>query len=233
LTAARRPCRLFLFDLDGTLIDSRADISNSLNFALARLGLDSLNESQVADFVGNGVQRLVERALREATGHDPAETLTREGMQLFREEYTNHLLDKTCLYPHVTEALDSLSWAKFAVVSNKPQNFSIRILEGLGIAHRFSIILGGDSIQNRKPDPESLLKAMDFCGAIPSETAMVGDSAVDIEAGKAAGVATCGILGGYRSEKDLRATGCDVIIKDLLELTSYFSDPEKNPESPF
>jgi phosphoglycolate phosphatase len=223
----KRSCRLFLFDLDGTLIDSRADITDSLNRALARLSLPSLTESQTAHFVGDGVQKLVERALRETTGSDPAATLTQESIALFREEYGNHLLDKTCLYPHVQEALDSLFWARFAVVSNKPEIFSCRILEGLGIANRFSIILGGDSIQNRKPDPESLLKAMDFCGAHPSETAMIGDSAVDIEAGKAAGVATCGILGGFRSEKTLRSSGCDLIIRDLRELTQYFSAPAK------
>jgi phosphoglycolate phosphatase len=231
LTALRRPCRLFLFDLDGTLINSRSDIAGSLNLALARLGLLSLSESQVTDFVGDGIQKLVERALRETTGRDPAAMLIQEGIRLFREEYTNHLLDKTCLYPHVTEALDSLSWAKFAVVSNKPQSLSQRILEGLEIANRFSIILGGDSIQNRKPDPESLLKAMKFCGALPSETAMVGDSAVDIEAGKAAGVTTCGLLGGYRSEKELRAAGCDLMLNNLQELARHFYDPKKNPES--
>jgi phosphoglycolate phosphatase len=222
-----RPCRLFLFDLDGTLIDSRADITHSLNFALARLGLQLLTESQVADFVGDGIQKLVERALRETTGSNPTDLLTQDGITLFREEYRSHLLDKTRLYPHVKEALDSLFWARFAVVSNKPESLSRRILEGLDIANRFSIILGGDSIQNRKPDPESLLKAMDICGALPSETAMIGDSPVDIQAGKAAGVTTCGILGGYRSEEELRATGCDLIIHDLLELAQYFSAPEE------
>jgi phosphoglycolate phosphatase len=225
LTSIRRPCRLFLFDLDGTLIDSRADITYSLNLTMARLGLPSLSESQVGGFVGDGVQKLVERALRETTGCDPADTLTQKGMLIFREEYATHLLDKTCLCPHAKEALDSLSWAKFAVVSNKPEGFSRRILEGLGTADRFCIILGGDSTQNRKPHPESLLKAMDFCGALPSETAMIGDSAVDIEAGKAAGVTTCGVLGGFRSEEKLRAAGCDLLITDLLELADHFSAP--------
>jgi phosphoglycolate phosphatase len=225
LTVARGTCRLFLFDLDGTLIDSRADITRSLNLALARLGLTSLTESQAGDFVGDGVQNLVERALRKTTGRNPADSLIQEGLALFREEYGNHLLDKTCLYPLAAEALDALSWAKFAIVSNKPEIFCRHILEGLGIANRFSLILGGDSIQNRKPHPESLLKAMGFCGVLPAQTAMIGDSAVDIEAGKAAGVTTCGVLGGYRSEEELRATGCDLIIHNLLELTQYFSAP--------
>ena len=225
MTAAQRPCRLFLFDLDGTLIDSRADIAYSLNLALARMGLPSLSESKIGDFVGDGVPMLLERALREITGQNPADALTQQGIAVFREEYGYHLLDKTYLCPHVEEALDRLSWAKFAVITNKPESFSRRILEGLGVAERFRAILGGDSVRNRKPHPEALLKAMEMCGALPSETAMVGDSAVDIQAGKSAGTATCAVLGGYRSEEELRATGCDFIIKDLLELASCFSPP--------
>jgi phosphoglycolate phosphatase len=219
-------CRLFLFDLDGTLIDSRADIANSLNLALARMDLPPLHESCIADFVGEGVQKLIERSLLATTGREPESTLTQKGIVLFREEYGNHLLDRTRLCPNVTQALDCLPWAKFAVVSNKPENLSRRILEGLGLARRFCIILGGDSTQNRKPDPESLLKAMNLCKALPVETVMVGDSAVDIEAGKAAGVFTCGILGGFRPRGELEAAGCHLLIKNLLELSAYFCTPE-------
>jgi phosphoglycolate phosphatase len=220
------PCRLFLFDLDGTLIDSRADIVFSLNLALKHLNVGILPESRISDFVGEGVQKLVERSLRAITGCEPDSSMTEEGIALFREEYGKHLLDRTRLYPDVKEALARLSWAKFAVVSNKPEGFSRRILEGLDLAHRFCIILGGDSTQNRKPDPESLLKAMDSCGAPPSETAMIGDSAVDIEAGKAAGVITCGVLGGFRREGELEAAACDLIVRSLLELADHFCPPE-------
>jgi phosphoglycolate phosphatase len=224
-SASRRPCGLFLFDLDGTLIDSRADISHSLNLALARMNLPPLEEARIADFVGEGVQKLVERALRELTGRQPESAWTQKGIVLFREEYGNHLLDRTRLCPNVKEALDRLPWAKFAVVSNKPEGFSRRILAGLGLENRFCTILGGDSIKKRKPDPESLLKAMDSCMALPPETAMIGDSAVDIAAGKAAGVFTCGIRGGFRPEGELEAAGCDLIIEDLLELAECFCAP--------
>jgi phosphoglycolate phosphatase len=225
--SALRPCRLFLFDLDGTLINSRSDITNSLNLALARMNMPSLPESRIADFVGDGVQKLIERSLHETTGDEAEDSLIHEGIRMFKEEYEKHLLDRTCLCPNVREALDNLSWAEFAIVTNKPEGFSRCILEGLGIGNRFSAIMGGDSIQNRKPDPESLLKAMEICQASPSETVMVGDSAVDIEAGKAAGVTTCGILGGFRPAGELESSECDLIINNLLELANHFGPPQK------
>jgi phosphoglycolate phosphatase len=215
-------CRLFLFDLDGTLIDSRADLSFSLNLALTRLNVRSIPESRIIDFVGDGVQKLLERALRESTGKEPESSLTKEGIAMFREEYGKHLLDRTRLCPGVSEALDRLSWAGFAVVSNKPEAFSRRILEALNVAKRFCIILGGDSTQNPKPHAEPLLKAMDVCKALPSETVMVGDSVTDMAAGKAAGVVTCGVRGGFQPTERLETAGCDLIIESLLELADHF-----------
>jgi phosphoglycolate phosphatase len=220
-----RPGRLFIFDLDGTLIDSRADIAGALNLALARMEMPALAEAQIADFVGEGVQRLVERALREITGHPPGSQVTQNLITLFREEYGQHLLDQTRLYPGAKEALDRLTWASFAVVTNKPEGFSRRILDGLGIGDRFCAVFGGDSVQKRKPDPEALLKAMHACRAAPSETAMVGDSPVDIQAGKAAGVTTCGVMGGFRPRQELEAAGCDLIIDNLMELANHFCSP--------
>lgn len=226
--SGKRPCGLFLFDLDGTLIDSKADITGTLNLVLGRMHLPRLRESLAAEFIGEGMQKLIERSLRAATGLKPEAAVVQEGMSLFTEEYEIHLLDRTRLFPHVKEGLDRLSWATFAVVSNKPEKFSRRILEGLGIGDRFRIVLGGDSTPKRKPDPESLRLAMKTCGAEASETAMVGDSPVDIQAGKAAGIATCGVLGGFRPKEELEAAGCDLIIGNLLELADHFHPPRRS-----
>ena len=217
-----RPCRLFLFDLDGTLIDSKADIAQALNAALVRMSLPPLAMSRVADFVGDGVQRLIHRTLREVTGAEPNNEQAHTATSLYLEEYGVHLLDSTHLCEGVNEALNRLWWASFAVVTNKPESFSRRILEGLGVGDRFCAILGGDSTSQRKPDPAPLRKAMTQCGAKPSETVMVGDSAVDIHAGRAAGVYTCGVTGGFRSRAELEAAGCDLILSNLAELADYF-----------
>jgi phosphoglycolate phosphatase len=218
-------CRLFIFDLDGTLIDSQADIVDSLNRTLSNLNLRPIREARIAEFVGDGMHKLIERALRETTGKDPEPSLLQTTIHYFRDEYNAHLLDQTCLFHQAQEALDRLSWAQFAVATNKPEALSRRILNGLGIGNRFSIVLGGDSVQNRKPNPEPLIKAMDFCQTLPSETVMVGDSAVDISAGKAAGTITCGIIGGFRPEEELRAANSDLLITSLLQLADHFKAP--------
>ena len=219
------PCRLFLFDLDGTLVDSKADIALSVNRALARTGYTPLPLSQVIEFVGEGVQRLMNRALREAGGSEPDVDRLRVAVEIYLEEYDKHLLDTTGLYVGVRETLDRLAWARFAVVTNKPENFSRRILEALSLADRFCAILGGDSIIQRKPDPAPLLHAMALCGAAAAETVMVGDSRIDVSAGKAAGVVTCGISGGFRGRAELEAAGCDVIIDTFAELAEHFVAP--------
>jgi phosphoglycolate phosphatase len=227
--AFRSTCssRLFLFDLDGTLIDSKNDIAASVNLSLERLALPKLPEARVSEFIGDGIQKLIQRALREATGTDASEDQACKGVGLFLEEYENHLLDSTQLYPGVKEGLDRLYWAEFAIVTNKPEKLSRKVLEALGLGHRFRTILGGDSIPLRKPDPAPLREAMRRCGATAPETVMVGDSPGDIKAGRAAGVITCGIAGGFRGREALEAAGCDLIVESFSEIPDHFCPPGK------
>ncbi len=216
------PCRLFLFDLDGTLIDSKRDITESVNRALVRMNVPVVPVAKLADFVGNGVQVLIRKALGESLGAEADSALLRNTIQAYLQEYEAHLLDFTTLYGGVSEALQALRWADMAVITNKPERFSRRILDALGVGPLFRIVLGGDSTDLRKPDPAPLLLVMTECGVPPSETVMVGDSLVDMMAGKAAGVYTCGITGGFRPLQELEQSGCDLILQSVGGMIPYF-----------
>jgi len=222
------PCRLLLFDLDGTLVDSSEDITSAVNRALRRLALPELPPGRIAGFVGSGVQKLVARTLQavQESGADPA--LVRSLTEAYLDEYGRHLLDRTRLYEGVAETLEALAWADMAVVTNKPERFSREILEGLGAARHFSHILGGDSLDARKPDPAPLLEVMKRCRAGAAETVMVGDSAVDVKAGKAASVLTCGIAAGLRGRQELEEAGCDIVIDSFRQLSLCFT-PSRRP----
>ena len=133
--------KLVIYDLDGTLIDSRHDIAEAVNWTLGELGFGPLPEETIAGFVGSGVQNLIRKTWETLGVADPP---ANRSLKLFRKRYGEHLLDRTCLYPSVREVLECLKNRKQAVVTNKPEAFSIRILEGLGIAPYFFEILGGD-----------------------------------------------------------------------------------------
>jgi phosphoglycolate phosphatase len=224
-----RSCRLIIFDLDGTLIDSKLDIANSVNIALLGSGLPAIDISRIVEFVGDGMQKLIQRSLRESTGSQPNEEQIARTVGLYKTAYEQHLLDSTKLYPGVREALDQLSWARFAVVTNKPEGFSRTILAAFGVLDRFCSIIGGDSSAGRKPNPDPLRRAMSGCRVPAEESVMVGDSPTDIFAGKAAGAITCGITGGYRSAQALRDAGCDLILSSVSELPNCLipAEPEE------
>jgi phosphoglycolate phosphatase len=211
-----------MFDLDGTLIDSKTDIAESVNRALARMDVPSVPVAKIAEFVGNGVRVLIQRVLAEALAAEAEPGLLQGTMNAYLEAYEAHLLDSTTLYPGVRDSLDSLGWAEMAVITNKPESFSRKILEALGIAGHFRIVLGGDSSARRKPDPAPLESVMAKCGAAAIQTVMVGDSQVDVVAGKAAGVFTCGISGGFRPRAELELAGCDLIVGSVGEMPPFF-----------
>src|SRR5262249_24020138 len=207
-----------LFDLDGTLVDSRADLINSVNLMLAELGRATLPEMRVLSFVGEGARMLVERALKaDQNGATPDYDID-HALEVFRRHYREHLLDKTRVYPGVKETLARLGHIPKAVVTNKPYEFTISLLEGIGLSPYFKVVIGGDCLPERKPSPLMLLPAARRGGALGSECLMIGGSRVDVEAGRAADMKTCGYIPGFRGRTELVEAGVDYVIERFSEL---------------
>lgn len=194
-----------LFDLDGTLIDSGADIAAAANRALAAVGRPALAESVIRGFVGDGVRNLVRRCL----GGDEEEL--ERTCEEYERAYAAGALDRTVLYPGVRELLKALGARPMAVISNKPERFCRQILEALGVAGSFGAIVGGDTFPERKPSEMPLLGALRRIGAAPESALMVGDGPQDLRAAKAARVRSCAALWGFTDRERLMAERPDFV----------------------
>ena len=205
---------LLVFDLDGTLVDSQRDLADAVNATRAWMGLDPLPPVTVAQYVGNGAPVLVQRALPDAGKEDWS-----RGLEYFLEYYSDHMLDSTVLYPGVREALDQLHAERIplAVLTNKPIRFTLQMLEGLGIDLHFFRVYGGNSFPEKKPDPAGLNALVVESGAHRARTIMVGDSAVDVDTARNAGVQACGVRWGFQPETFVSSPP-DFLIDDLREL---------------
>ncbi len=188
----RKAVRLLVFDLDGTLIDSKVDLANSVNHALGAFGLPALPHPVIYSYVGDGATMLIRKAVgEEGDGILPAV------LEAFLAHYRRHLLDTTVPFPGVPESLRE--WAgtyQMAVLTNKSLDMTQAILSGLSLDRYFTDVVGGDSPDGKKPHPGGLLRIMRSRCASPGETLMVGDSRNDVLAGKQAGVRTCGVTYG-------------------------------------
>ena len=196
--------RLIVFDLDGTLIDSRIDLCNSVNATLAHLGKPELPQAVIASYIGDGVSMLVRRAIGDPEGDSTDERYVTEAITYFLDYYRIHKLDYTYVYPGVSEALEAIRAAHpeilMAVLTNKPVRPARGICEGLGLAGYFLHIYGGDSFPLKKPDPLGLRTLMSEVGATPAETAMIGDSLVDVQTARNAGVWSIGCTFGFGND---------------------------------
>lgn len=210
--------KCLLFDLDGTLVDSRADLANSVNLMLAEIGLEVLPSVRVLNFVGEGARLLVERALTAAAGTPPLPSEIDDALKVFQRHYSEHLLDCTRVYPEVEETLARLDYLPKAIVTNKPHEFSVALLEGLGMLSQFEVVIGGDSLPERKPSPMMLIEAARGCGVEPADCLMVGDTKFDVTAGRAAKMKTCGYIPGFRGRTELAEAGADFLIERFSEL---------------
>ncbi len=210
---ALRNIRLLIFDLDGTLVDSKKDLALSVNAMRERMGLGPLPEDIVASYVGQGVAVLVRRALGEQATREGVEKAT----SIFLDHYRLHMLDNTSTYPGVREALEELRGKKLAVLTNKPVSFSREMLRRLNIGDLFSSVYGGNSFAQKKPDPLGVKKLMSETGVSAEETLMVGDSDTDVLTGRNAGVWTCGVTYGFGAHT-FEDTPPDLIVGDLRDL---------------
>ncbi len=215
--------RLAVFDLDGTLIDSREDLWRAVNHALAAVGLPPRTMEEVVSYVGEGARRLVGRAVA------PRDELVEPALAAWRDHYGAHLLDHTRLYPGVAAALASARCA-LAVHTNKPGAMARRILEGLGVGSRFAAVVGGDEAP-RKPDPAGTLEIMARLGARPQETVFVGDSPVDGATAAAAAVRFVAVTWGLVPASALARSGAAAFARTAADLLPWLG-AEGAPQDP-
>jgi phosphoglycolate phosphatase len=209
---------LIIFDLDGTLADSLADLTNAANFACRSLGLPEHPLTAIKNMIGGGEHKFVERFLGPGN-----QAYAEKALELYLNYYHHHVGDLTRLYPGVKKTLEHLCGKKLAVLSNKRQSLTEEVLRVLGILPFFTAVRGGGSELALKPSPEPLLALMGDLGSQPGRTLMVGDKPADIVAGKAAGTFTAAVTCGYGEVDALRAAAPDILINRLAELITLIA----------
>jgi len=211
-----KPISLLIFDLDGTLVNTLEDIAASVNYTLSRLGSPLLPLDRVRQYVGDGVEMLMTRSLGGRDGR------LEDAVSLYKEHHRRNLTVRSALYPSVKETLEHFKSLPLSVISNKSAEFIGPLLDGLGIGRYFKLIIGADAGLPLKPAPDAVLRILSELRVPKERTAMVGDGTSDILAGRAAGVLTCAVTYGFRSEDELRKAGPDYVIHELSELKNLF-----------
>jgi phosphoglycolate phosphatase len=203
-------------DFDGTLADTAEDLVESTNHVRRSFDLEPLEARAIHRLIGRGARALVERALGPelAQFHD-------EGVRRLLEHYDVHCLDRTRPFSGMAEAMDRLArlGVTFSVVTNKPERLTRKILDGLDLARRVAVVVGGDTFPERKPDPRGVTYVRALCGITPPESLMVGDSEVDVATARAAAVACCGVLWGLDPD-GLRASSPEFLVENAAELVA-------------
>lgn len=212
--------RAFLFDLDGTLIDSKLDLVNSINFMLQEMNRGSLPLETVAGYIGHGAPRLVADTLGPSATDEDRKT----GMAIFLAHYEKHSLDATRAYPGVAEGLHALKEQPMAVLTNKPVRISVAILEGLGLRKYFRQVYGGDSFAAKKPDPSGAQIVLRELAAEAQKAAMVGDSDVDVQTARNAGMLAVHVNYGF-GRHAREAHPADLYVDSLQELATLALAP--------
>lgn len=211
--------RLIIYDLDGTLVDTLEDIASAANHMLSAMGAPRVHASEVRGYVGHGQYEMVRNCLKT----DDAARIE-AGARLYRAFYTEHMLDHSRLYAGARKVLEHFKTRRQAVITNKPDPYSSRILEALGVAGYLAAIVAGNSRYPKKPDPAAVLALMAQAQVRPDETLFIGDSSVDVETGQRAGVMTVGMTHGLGDEAELRRAGPDRLVDGFPGLLAMARD---------
>lgn len=215
---------IILIDLDGTLVDSVPDLAWCTDEMMKALDMPIRGEAKVRNWVGNGVERLIKRALIDQLDGEPSEALYAKAAPIFMGLYADNSSKRSQLYPHVKEGLQWLqdSGIRLGCVTNKDEQFTLPILENLGIVDFFEIIISGDTLPQKKPDPAPLLHGAKFFGVKPEQSMMIGDSINDVKASRAAGFQIVCMSYGYNHGTDIRSANPDAVIDTFAELKNLF-----------
>ncbi len=216
---------MVMIDLDGTLVDSVPDLAYCADAMLAKLGMPPRGEAKVRQWVGNGVERLVKRALINQLDGEPDEALFAKALPIYMELYKDNISRRSRLYPGVKEGLDFLNGAGFKLgcITNKAAAFTEPLLKDVGIYDYFRIVVSGDTLPVKKPDPRPLLHAAEYFKVDPAHALMVGDSISDVKAARAAGFQVICVSYGYNHGQDIRNAHPDAVIDSMLQLAGLLT----------
>jgi phosphoglycolate phosphatase len=217
--------RMVMIDLDGTLINTAPDLADSVNIMLQRMGREPWPLDKVSTWIGNGVSRLVKRALTDSMQDEPPEEDFETGYKLFLDAYGENVSAKSRPYPGVVDGLEKLKAAdyKLACVTNKAEAFTLPLLADLGLDGYFELVVSGDTLARKKPDPLPLTHACDFFGITPDHGILIGDSANDVKAAHAAGMPVICVDYGYNQGVDLTTLDTEGVIDSLALLDGYIT----------
>ena len=212
--------KMILIDVDGTLVDSVPDLAWCVDEMMKAIGRNPWGEERVRDWVGNGVERLVRRALIGRLDGEPSDEEFDKAYPIFLDLYAENTSKRSMLYPGVREGLDYLQAQGYSLgcVTNKAEQFTLPLLQDLGIHDYFGIVVAGDTLPVKKPDPTPLLYAAEFFGVTPDQSLMIGDSKSDVKAARAAGFGIICMSYGYNHGEDIRRYEPDAVIDSMVEL---------------
>jgi len=216
---------MVLIDVDGTLVDSVPDLAYCVDEMMKQLGMPEHGETRVRNWVGNGVERLTRRALIGQLNGEPEDSLFEKAYPIFLDLYDKNVCERSCLYDGVREALDFLkaSDVKIGCVTNKNAQFTLPILDKLGVKDDFEIIVCGDTLTKKKPDPLPLLHSAEQLGVKPEASLMLGDSMSDVKAARAAGFDIICMSYGYNHGEDIRDYNPDAVVDSMAEIKSIIN----------